>query len=79
MGTIGLAHRPHPDFVVDWLEPEPSTADPDEGLSERIEVVLARAGVRLDRRAPTRHEVRTAEANVDDAESEAWLLGEPTF
>lgn len=78
MGTIGLAHRTHRDFVVDWLEPETSPIEPDEGLSERVEIVRVRARVRLDldRAAPNRGETSLDE---DRAEPEAWLVGEPTF
>lgn len=75
MGTIGLAHRTHRDFVVDWLEPEPSTAEADEGLSERIEVVRLSARVRFDLEGAS----RPGEASPESAEPEAWLVGEPTF
>ena len=78
MGTIGLAHRTHRDFVVDWLEPDVSAIDPDEGLSERIKVVRVSAYVRLDldRSAPNPGEPSPDE---ERDEPEAWLVGEPTF
>lgn len=78
MGTIGLAHRTHRDFVVDWLEPDVSTIEPDEGLSERIEVLRVSARVRLDvdRAAPNPGE---SSPDEDRGEPEAWLVGEPTF
>ena len=78
MGTIGLAHRAHRDFVVDWLEPEPSTADPDEGRSERIEVVRLSARVRFDLEGPIS---RLGEASPEEErdDPEASLVGVPTF
>jgi hypothetical protein len=76
MGTIGLAHRGHRDFVVDWLEPEMSASEPDEGLAERVEVVRVRARVRLDQAVPS-----SGETDLDEQrdEPEMWLAGEPTF
>jgi hypothetical protein len=77
MGTIGLAHRTHRDFVVDWLEPEESPTELDEALAERVEIAraLARAGgpeepARTPRDPWTDDETR---------EPEIWLAGEPTF
>ena len=76
MGTIGLAHRTHRDFVVDWLEPDVSASEPDEGLAERVEVVRMRAHLRLDQAVPSSGEARPDE-KLD--EPEMWLAGEPTF
>lgn len=80
MGTIGLAHRPHRDFVADWLEPDMSTIEPDEGLTSRVEVLRdrARAG---DTERPARPEPAASEAqrSVEPDEAEMWLAGEPTF
>jgi hypothetical protein len=76
MGTIGLAHRPHRDFVVDWLEPEVSATDPDEGLTRRVEVVRARARSGDLERTPGSG---AAPEDARQAGDEAWLAGEPTF
>ena len=77
MGTIGLAHRTHRDFVVDWLEPDEPSNQPDEGLTERIEAVrgAARPGS-LDELDQTREQAPPA---GDPHAPETWLAGEPTF
>jgi hypothetical protein len=79
MGTIGLAHRAHRDFVVDWLEPDVSTIEPDEGLTSRVEIVRDRARAGDPERPERPGGPYAAPRSVEPDEAETWLAGEPTF
>jgi hypothetical protein len=83
MGTIGLAHRAHRDFVVDWLEPELSPTELEEGLAERVEMARTRARA-VDAEELARTPGGTPPADEphephEPHELETWLAGEPTF